>query len=286
MKEFPKILAAIAIALLVSCGSICLAGIHPSLVARMAASASHPSAWQIVQGIQSSSVLPTFIQSISISDDSQAGVFWSPKSQELVFAQVSSWLRTAKPYTGTVPASNDVSDIVHHNIGPSALHITGPDGFETLIYPAWYVCTVGQKVDARSLANYIHYQQDMVVLKEARTNYVYYFQFAPLYHWLKNGEWRTEFDQNPTLVPLYRTNENGQTYGSQAGPSIYGNPQPDLIAAKGTDGTSGYITYEDSMGPQPKTPEEAVEMQKEGKFNIRKIPLYAADGKTVIGSFK
>jgi hypothetical protein len=252
----------------------------------MAASAGHPSTWQIVQGIQSSSVLPTSIQSISTSDDSPAGVFWSPKSQELVFAQVSSWLRTAKPYTGTVPASNDVSDIVHHNIGPSALHITGPDGSETLIYPAWYICTVGQKVDARSLANYIHYQQDMVVLIEARTNYVYYFQSAPLYHWLKNGEWKTEFDQNPALMQLYRTNENGQTYGSQAGPSIHGNPQPDLIAAKGADGTSGYITYEDSMGPQPKTPEEAVEMQKEGKFNIREIPLYAADGKTVLGSFK
>lgn len=40
------------------------------------------------------------------------------------------------------------------------------------------------------------------------------------------------------------------------------------------------------MGPQPKTPEEAIKMEKEGKFKGREIPLYAADGKTAIGSFK
>jgi hypothetical protein len=39
------------------------------------------------------------------------------------------------------------------------------------------------------------------------------------------------------------------------------------------------------MGPQPKTPEEAIAMQEMDKFEKREIPLYAADGKTVIGSF-
>lgn len=125
-----------------------------------------------------------------------------------------------------------------------------------------------------------------MVLIEARTNYISYFESAPLYNRLKNGEWKTEFSQNPALVPLYRTNGDGLTYGSNAGLMIYGNPQPDLILARGAGGTSGYVKYEDLMGPQPKTPEEAVQMQKEGKFNKREIPLYAADGKTIIGSFK
>jgi len=50
-------------------------------------------------------------------------------------------------------------------------------------------------------------------------------------------------------------------------------------------GTSGYVKYEDLMRPRPKTPEEAIAMQEMGKFEKREIPLYAADGKIVIGSF-
>lgn len=124
----------------------------------------------------------------------------------------------------------------------------------------------------------------MVVIIEARTNYVSYLESGPLYNWLKNEEWKAEFSQNPALTPLYQTNENGQTYGSALSTSIIGNPQPDLISA-GKDGTSGYVKYEDLMGPRPKTPEEAIAMQEMGKFEKREIPLYGADGNTVVGSF-
>ncbi len=231
------------------------------------------------------SVVPSSVQTVSINDDTPAGDFWSPKSQQKVLDRVSTWLNDAKPYTAAIPSSESVDNIVHHNIGPSALHITGADNMQTLIYPAWYVQTGGQEADARSIGNYIHYRQDVVVLIEARTNYISYLESAPLYNWLKNGEWKTEFSQNPALVPLYRTNGDGLTYGTAACSWIYGNPKPDLVAAERPDGTSGYVKYEDLMGPQPKTPEEAVQMQKEGKFNKREIPLYADDGKTVIGSF-
>ncbi|EGW37004.1 blaR1 peptidase M56 family protein [Desulfosporosinus sp. OT] len=234
--------------------------------------------------LQASNSLPASIQSISISDDSSAGSYWSPDSQNEVLAQVSSWLKTAKQYTATVPNTDYVDDVVHYNIGPSALHITGSEQFETLIYPAWYVKIDGQEVDAGSITHNIHYIQDVVVIIEARTNYVSYLESGPLYNWLKNGEWKTEFSQNPALTPLYQTNENGQTYGSAFASSIIGNPQPDLISA-GKDGTSGYVKYEDLIGPQPKTPEEAIAMQEMGEFEKREIPLYAADGKTVVGTF-
>jgi|GEM_PF-2403076 len=235
--------------------------------------------------LPASNSLPATIQSISISDDSSAGSYWSPNSQNVVLSQVSSWLKTAKQYTTTIPASEAVDDIVHHNIAPSAMHITGSEHFETLIYPAWYVKIDGQKVDSSSLTYNIHYIEDVVVIIEARTNYISYLESRPLYNWLKNEEWKTEFSQNPALTPLYQTNENGQTYGSALSSSIIGNPQPELISAKSGEGTSGYVKYEDLMGPQPKTPEEAIAMQELGMFEKREIPLYAADGKTVIGSF-
>ncbi len=241
------------------------------------------SGWVTLQAL---SVLPSSIQTVSISDDSPAGDFWSPKSQQAILDRVSAWLKASKPYTAAIPYSESVDNFVHHNIGPSALHITGADNMQTLIYPAWYVQTGGQEADTRSIGNYIHYQQDVVIFIEARTNNISYLESAQLYNWLKNGEWKTAFNPNSTLVPLYRTNVEGLTYGSAAGSMIYGNPQPDLVAAEGPGGTLGYVKYEDLMGPQPKTPEEAVQMQKEGKFNNRKIPLYAADGKTVVGSFK
>ncbi|MGD9570052.1 MAG: hypothetical protein AB7V48_17375 [Sedimentibacter sp.] len=60
---------------------------------------------------------------------------------------------------------------------------------------------------------------------------------------------------------------------------------PDLIAAQGTDGTYGYVLSEDLNGPEFNTPEEAVKWQETNKGK-REIPLYANDGKTIIGKFE
>lgn len=74
-------------------------------------------------------------------------------------------------------------------------------------------------------------------------------------------------------------NEDGQSYG------IESEDSPDLIAAQGIDGTYGYILSNDLYGPEFSTPEEAVNWQK--KHNGKRvIPLYASDGKTVIGEFE
>lgn len=90
-------------------------------------------------------------------------------------------------------------------------------------------------------------------------------------------------DQTPTSV--YQKNDSGQTYGS----SLYAesiDKVPDLILARGIDGTIGYIKAVDANEPLPKTPEEALALNAKHKaMGERQIPLYAVDGKTVIGVF-
>jgi hypothetical protein len=88
---------------------------------------------------------------------------------------------------------------------------------------------------------------------------------------------------------VYSVNKNGQTYGSSA---LAKTPEeePDLVAAYGIDNTFGYVysyELEEASGGNAKTPEQALEEQKERqeKGNI-KIPLYKSDGKTVIGEFE
>jgi len=86
-------------------------------------------------------------------------------------------------------------------------------------------------------------------------------------------------------APVYQKNENGQTYGSSAYATSI-ETEPDLILAKGVDGTTGYVRSVDLNGVIPKTPEEAVELMRKRSKGVREINLYAVDGKTVIGTFE
>lgn len=92
---------------------------------------------------------------------------------------------------------------------------------------------------------------------------------------------------NRSIEPahVYPRNENGQTYGSE----LYATSPataPDLILARGVDGTIGYVRSADLNEEMPKTPEEALAQQNMHKVgDVRQIPLYAVDGKTVIGKF-
>ncbi|WP_051533763.1 hypothetical protein [Desulfitibacter alkalitolerans] len=84
----------------------------------------------------------------------------------------------------------------------------------------------------------------------------------------------------------YKVNESGQTYGSSLYSELHGG-EPDLIAAVDEDGVTGYVLKTDLDGPMPKTREEALAMMKMSQAsNGHTIPLYAADGKTVLGEFK
>ncbi|EJL45347.1 hypothetical protein BAG01nite_47110 [Brevibacillus agri] len=92
-------------------------------------------------------------------------------------------------------------------------------------------------------------------------------------------------DKDPTPVPEFPINEQGQTYGSALNVTSLG-AEPDLIKAYGVDGTLGYVRSEDLRGVKPKNPSEAVALTKQlNAKGSRHIPLYDVDGKTVIGQF-
>ena len=96
------------------------------------------------------------------------------------------------------------------------------------------------------------------------------------------------FSSSAFAVPhsIHRFNQQGETYGTmknvQAEEDI-----PNLIAATGVDGVSGYIRASDMFANEAKSPEEAVELMESKEYlQGREIPLYDKDGKTVIGIFK
>lgn len=87
-------------------------------------------------------------------------------------------------------------------------------------------------------------------------------------------------ESKPVISIEYKVNDSGLTYGSSAdAPSP--DQEPDLIEAIGTNGKVGYVLRVDLYGEEPASPEEAARLVSED----RDIPLYAADGKSVVGAF-
>lgn len=92
-------------------------------------------------------------------------------------------------------------------------------------------------------------------------------------------------------APEYSKNASGTTYGF-ASDSQSPEGEPDLIAALTTEGKPGYVSKAEldvangtAASREFKTPEDAVTwMETEGRAD-RVIPVYEADGKTVIGQF-
>lgn len=84
--------------------------------------------------------------------------------------------------------------------------------------------------------------------------------------------------------PDYPVNVNGQTYGSDLYAST--ETEPDLVSAVGVKGTLGYVLSKDLYDDGVNTPEEAVAYEKKHASKSRMIPLYAQDGKTIIGQFE
>jgi hypothetical protein len=92
------------------------------------------------------------------------------------------------------------------------------------------------------------------------------------------------------------TNTSGQTYGSSRTAKSFSD-RPDLIAAISQDGTRGYVLRDEldkasgAPGIAYNSPEDGIAWQKQraaqrAAGQVTTIPLYAQDGKTVIGSFK
>ena len=92
-------------------------------------------------------------------------------------------------------------------------------------------------------------------------------------------------DQIEDFDPLLR-NEEGLTYGPEAF-------EADLILVEMENGETGYVYKEDLLteGDFVKTPEEALAWNKEKdklmekQGYVKKIPVYASDGETVVGVF-
>lgn len=91
----------------------------------------------------------------------------------------------------------------------------------------------------------------------------------------------------------YPINENGQTYGPDWMGDDNEKHAPDLIAAIGVNGKSGYVKrtdLEDGEGANVNTPEEAVaymerKNQRRGKNYYRVFPVFKEDGVTEIDQF-
>ena len=84
----------------------------------------------------------------------------------------------------------------------------------------------------------------------------------------------------------YPRTASGKTYGSQLLAEYVGHG-PELIAADGIDGTSGYILADD-LNPHVNTPEEAaayMERMAKNTKGYREIPLYDLE-ENVIGTFR
>jgi len=93
-------------------------------------------------------------------------------------------------------------------------------------------------------------------------------------------------------VPDYPKNDAGLTYGSA---TLANDPrdEPDLILAVASNGKIGYVKKteeQEATGGNVESPQEAVEWQARMEALLAEgggvyIPVYAVDGKTVIGQF-
>lgn len=80
------------------------------------------------------------------------------------------------------------------------------------------------------------------------------------------------------LVYTYPKNGNGETYGRDIKDC---EVIPDLILVENSEGIRGYVKEDDLIGPNYRTPEEAVMNQSQG----HNIDMFLSDGKTKIGEF-
>lgn len=145
--------------------------------------------------------LPTSIKTVAITDDTPASFWWVPNNQNSVLSQVSSWLNTAIPYAEEIPQSQNVGPSNGY-VGPSRLYITTSDKKDISIYPAYYEGDNGKTDNATYEVNGVitkteipEYQtqcvQDVLVFDNGEN--ITYLKSEPLYNWLKNDEWKSEF---------------------------------------------------------------------------------------------
>jgi hypothetical protein len=95
--------------------------------------------------------------------------------------------------------------------------------------------------------------------------------------------WRATVFYAATVRTAYKTNADGQTYGTDGGAPAGPVDEPDLEAVIATNGEQGYAYASQLNGPTPTSPAQAA---AENNQPARTIPVYESDGKTQIGQFK
>lgn len=97
------------------------------------------------------------------------------------------------------------------------------------------------------------------------------------------ARWRVTTTYVSTDVTEWGVNAKGETYGVE---NVNGSP--DLIFVFATNGKVGYAYVAEmnaAWGPEPTSPEHALQMQEERAGQTVSVPVYESDGETVIGEF-
>ncbi|CEN31220.1 beta-lactamase inducer [[Clostridium] sordellii] len=92
-----------------------------------------------------------------------------------------------------------------------------------------------------------------------------------------------------TIRGYFKTNDDGETYGTYIDKGDGEYEEPDLMAVIGVNDVEGYVKKVDLYDEenQPNNPEEAIAyMEKREKEGPRLIPVYEKDGKTIIGEYR
>lgn len=127
--------------------------------------------------------------SLTLGSDGAAIILMAPKNAQKTLAKVSVWLQASRPYTGDVPQTTD--DVIFNgNIGPASLSIDTAQKQTLTLQPAWYIVPSDKPV-----GGYETYETRYVtnVLQLKKDNQTSYLTCKPLYDWLKNDTWKTEF---------------------------------------------------------------------------------------------
>lgn len=98
-----------------------------------------------------------------------------------------------------------------------------------------------------------------------------------------DASWQLMATYARTELTEWGVNAKGETFGVT---NVHGDP--DLVGVVATNGRLGYAYDADldrAGGPEPTSPEHALELQEERAGKSLSAPVYESDGETVIGEF-
>lgn len=121
---------------------------------------------------------------VTLTSDSYAAVICVPKDPHATLSKITDWLIQAKVYDQDIPRSTGTG-IVNANLAPATLRIALSGQNEVTILPAYYIVS-----GVNTFKKY--FIKD--VLQVNNSGAVGYIRSSPLYDWLKDDQWKSEFD--------------------------------------------------------------------------------------------